>query len=189
MFEEEEEEDDNGEEEKGEDELVSGDEVLELSEYWVELNPLTIPKPPTPQQQTGSTTAQTTSKVQHSPEKKQTQTKKEVVVKQEKPVVPNASFLGTMKMMGFDEEASKQALVKVKNESVEAAVEAIQDIMEELDKEKAANPMPVKEYQYLQWQCLICTFINEKTGICQVCGGGAPEEAKLELFTPEQILD
>jgi hypothetical protein len=43
----------------------------------------------------------------------------------EKPVEPNLEFLWQLKDMGFPEDLGKLALIKVKNESVAAAVEAV----------------------------------------------------------------
>jgi uncharacterized UBP type Zn finger protein len=43
---------------------------------------------------------------------------------EEKPLEPNKEFLWQLKDMGFPEELGKRALIKVKNESVAAAVEA-----------------------------------------------------------------
>lgn len=42
--------------------------------------------------------------------------------------------------MGFPEELCKKALVKVKNESLEAAVEAVMELQEQALKASSAKP-------------------------------------------------
>jgi len=45
-------------------------------------------------------------------------------------VVPDEEFLMQLTLMGFPLELSKQGLIKVKNESVAAAVDAIMELKE-----------------------------------------------------------
>lgn len=44
---------------------------------------------------------------------------------EEKEIEPNLEYLWQLKDMGFPEDLGKRALIKVKNESVAAAVEAV----------------------------------------------------------------
>lgn len=82
----------------------------------------------------------------------------------ETPVEPSAELLGQLLDMGFPEVLARQALVKVKNESIAAAVEAVMS-----QRSKGAQA---------QWACERCTVVNAAGGTtCHLCGGPAPATA------------
>lgn len=56
---------------------------------------------------------------------KKSSAKEDKPTTEDKPVEPNLEFLWQLKDMGFPEDLAKQALIKVKNESVAAAVGAL----------------------------------------------------------------
>ena len=86
--------------------------------------------------------------------------------------------------MGFPEGLSKQALVKVKNESIAAAVEAIVALQtEQASPGEKTTPTTGKKPTLVQWNCEACTMINQPGGTeCHVCGCAAPTRA----FVDEQ---
>ena len=86
--------------------------------------------------------------------------------------------------MGFPEGLSKQALVKVKNESIAAAVEAIVALQTEHASQGEKNAPPQgKKPTVAQWNCEACTMLNQPPGTeCHVCGCAAPARA----FVDEQ---
>lgn len=122
----------------------------------------------------------TTLKAQKSTESPTSKDEKEKDEEEEKAVEPNLEWLWQLKDMGFPEKLSKEALVKVKNESIAAAVEAVvalqeaeKAILKELKVEKEEKKVTV-----VDWPCSQCTIIN-KPGltICDMCGAAAPESA------------
>lgn len=89
---------------------------------------------------------------------------------------PNADYLQTLQEMGFSAAVSKQALIKVKNESVAAAVEAAVVLQAE-QMGASAKPEPAK-VAVTDWSCPVCTLINKPGGSsCPACGGAVPPEA------------
>jgi hypothetical protein len=84
-----------------------------------------------------------------------------------------------LKDMGFPEDLATRALVKVKNESVAAAVEAVVA----LQAGTAAlpgltSPKVEKKVTLTQWICERCTVVNAPGGsTCHVCFGPAPDNA------------
>jgi uncharacterized UBP type Zn finger protein len=60
--------------------------------------------------------------------------------KTEEVVAPKEEFLTNLLMMGFNIDISTQALIKVKNESVAAAIEAVIEIQNQKDKDKPKEP-------------------------------------------------
>ena len=84
--------------------------------------------------------------------------------------------------MGFPEGLSKEALIKVKNESIAAAVEAVVTLQNEHGSQPEKNaPMAGKKPTVSQWNCEACTVINQPGGTeCQVCGREAPAKAYVD---------
>ena len=82
--------------------------------------------------------------------------------------------------MGFPEKLSKDALIKVKNDSIAAAVEAVvalQEAEKALQKDLKVE-IEEKLITVIEWQCSICTIINKPGGtMCNMCGAAAPESA------------
>jgi hypothetical protein len=84
--------------------------------------------------------------------------------------------------MGFPEALSKKALIKVKNESMAAAVEAVVALQEAELAQKATEGIPeVKIATVIEWTCAACTMINKpgKT-VCEMCGAAAPALAYVD---------
>jgi hypothetical protein len=103
----------------------------------------------------------------------------------EKPVEPNQELLWQLKDMGFLEGLSKQALIKVKNESIAAAVEAVVALQSEQATQMEKNTATVadKKATVVQWNCEACTIINQPGGThCMMCNFAAPAKA----FVDEQ---
>ena len=96
--------------------------------------------------------------------------------------------MSEMLNMGFNIELSKQALIKVKNESLAAAIDAVIEIQKILDKEKAKVVESVPKKAIIQsWECKACTFINiEGKAICDMCTLPAPDTAYLIVKSEEE---
>lgn len=104
--------------------------------------------------------------------------KKEEADEEEKPVEPNLDWLWQLKDMGFPEPLCSKALVKVKNESIAAAVEAVVALQEEEKGKKAESTEEVKKVTLVEWTCSACTMINKAGGtVCDMCCCKAPEQA------------
>ena len=104
--------------------------------------------------------------------------KKEEVDEEEKPVEPNLEWLWQLKDMGFPEPLCSKALVKVKNESIAAAVEAVVALQEEEKGKKTESAEDVKKVTLVEWTCTACTMINKAGGtVCDMCCAKAPEHA------------
>ena len=88
--------------------------------------------------------------------------------------------------MGFPEDLGKLALVKVKNESVAAAVEAVVSLQVEQVSQQAKDndkvaPKEEKKVAVVQWVCEMCTVINQPGGTkCHICFGQAPASAYVD---------
>merc|ERR1712032_1378108 len=99
--------------------------------------------------------------------------------------------------MGFPIELAKKALIECKNTSIDAAIDLISGMQEELDVESGI----LKEQVTLlkpQWNCPYCTFLNETDNsvnenedeldvldpCCVMCGNPAPSSA---FYTKEDI--
>ena len=89
-------------------------------------------------------------------------------------------------MMGFGLETAKKGLIKVKNESVSAAIDAIEEITK-LEKDKEPK-LPVKKMKIISWQCPTCTYINaEGKEICEMCTSGVPDQYRIPDNDEEDI--
>lgn len=92
--------------------------------------------------------------------------------------------------MGFPLEACKKGLIKVKNESVPAAVDVIME-MQELEskvhpKEKGGSSS--EGLQVLSYECTVCTYVNaDGKAVCELCGTAAPQTAYVVVKSEEQI--
>jgi len=84
--------------------------------------------------------------------------------------------------MGFPEDLGKLALVKVKNESVAAAVEAVVSLqVEQVSQQEKVAPKEEKKVAVVQWVCEMCTVINQPGGTkCHICFGQAPASAYVD---------
>ena len=72
-------------------------------------------------------------------------------------------MLDQIVMMGYGPSTVRKALIKVNNESVVAALDAIEQIQLE---EKQKNKDKVKQ----NWICPSCTYMNEAGAeVCEVC--------------------
>lgn len=66
--------------------------------------------------------------------------------------------------MGYGINIVKKALLAVKNESVPAAIDMIEQIMAEEKKKKA-------EVKSNPWSCPACTYFNKgEVDTCEICG-------------------
>lgn len=66
--------------------------------------------------------------------------------------------------MGYGVNIVKKALLAVKNESVPAAIDMIDQIMAEEKKKKS-------EVKSTPWSCPACTFFNKaEVDTCEMCG-------------------
>jgi len=116
--------------------------------------------------------------------------KEEKTVVEEKPVEPNLEFLWQLKDMGFPEDLGRKALVKVKNESVAAAVEAVvalqaEQVAEQPKQEPAKEA--AKKATVAQWNCDMCTIINQPGGTsCHICLSPAPASAYVDVAAEQQ---
>lgn len=107
---------------------------------------------------------------------------------EETPVEPNLEFLWQLKDMGFPEDLARRALVKVKNESVAAAVETAVALQAEpgegLTSSAATGqgaPKEAKKATLVQWSCEMCTIINPPGGTtCHICFSPAPAGAYVD---------
>jgi len=93
--------------------------------------------------------------------------------------------------MGFPEDLGKLALIKVKNESVAAAVEAVVALQVEqaskLEKEPAAEK---KKVTVVQWNCEMCTVINQPgASTCHICFTPAPSTAFVDEAAEKATRD
>jgi hypothetical protein len=107
---------------------------------------------------------------------------------EETPVEPSLELLWQLKDMGFPEDLARRALVKVKNESVAAAVEAAVALQAEpeegLKLQAAAGQGAAKEGKkatLVEWSCAMCTIINPPGGTtCHICFSPAPAGAYVD---------
>ena len=119
---------------------------------------------------------------------KKSSAKEDKPATEEKPVVaektiePNLEFLGQLTDMGFPEDLGRRALVKVKNESVAAAVEAVVALQaESVVKPAQEPPGEAKRTTVAQWNCEMCTIINQPGGAsCHICFSAAPASAYVD---------
>jgi uncharacterized Zn finger protein (UPF0148 family) len=91
-----------------------------------------------------------------------------------------------MTAMGFPTKLSKQALVKVKNESAAAAVEALMDLQATEAKKK---PAPAKAIITIgKYSCTLCTFENAAgKAVCEICGEAAPQTAYIIVKSEDEL--
>lgn len=73
--------------------------------------------------------------------------------------------------MGFPLEACKKGLIKVKNESLPAAVDAIMEL-QETDSKAVPKEKDSKEgLKVVSYECTVCTYLNpDGKAICEICG-------------------
>ena len=87
--------------------------------------------------------------------------------------------------MGVPLELSKKGLIKVKNESVVAAVDAVMELQEQEAKKK---PKTSGKVQIVAYACEVCTFNNaDGKAVCEVCGTAAPQTAYVIVKSPQEI--
>lgn len=87
--------------------------------------------------------------------------------------------------MGFPLELSKKGLIKVKNESVVAAVDAVMELQEQEAKKQPKTAGKVKVVAYA---CEVCTFQNpDGNALCEVCGTAAPQTSYVVVKTPQEV--
>lgn len=115
--------------------------------------------------------------------KKEDKAKKEVPEKKaskaeetaETPAEPNAEACKTLQEMGFSEEVSRAALIKVKNDISAAYDAAVALQAEQLAANQKAEASKVAKKE---WPCPTCTVINQPGGSkCQLCGAAVPADA------------
>ena len=90
--------------------------------------------------------------------------------------------------MGFPLVPSKAALIKVKNESITAAIEAIVELQaqEEVKKPKEAPEAKTTKTVIETWPCGTCTYLNTGgNATCEMCTQAAPTTAYIEVKTEE----
>lgn len=91
-------------------------------------------------------------------------------------------MIDQMQQMGYGITMIKKALIAVKNESVPAAIDMIDQLTAE---EKKKN----KVEQRFEWSCNTCTFINKpESDTCEMCGElcDLAEQAEKERQRQEQ---
>ena len=78
-------------------------------------------------------------------------------------IVPDPSMIEQMVQMGYGLSVVKKALIAVKNDSVPAALDVLEQIKEEDKKKKKAKRS--------NWNCAVCTFLNRSDiDTCEMCG-------------------
>lgn len=78
-------------------------------------------------------------------------------------IVPDPSMIEQMVQMGYGLSVVKKALIAVKNDSVPAALDVLEQIKEEDKKKKKAKRS--------NWNCSVCTFLNRSDiDTCEMCG-------------------
>ena len=92
-------------------------------------------------------------------------------------IVPDPAMIEQMVQMGYGLSLVKKALIAVKNDSVPAALDMVEQIAAE-DKKK-------KVEKRSNWNCQVCTFLNRsEVDTCEMCGemfDFADEEEKERL--------
>lgn len=109
-----------------------------------------------------------------------------------KVVEPDTELLNQLALMGFSVELSKKGLIKVANESVAAAVDAIMELQAvENQQNSQGKPIATKttaKETIIEYTCTMCTFINGAgKAICEVCGTPAPQTAIIFVKSDEDI--
>lgn len=88
--------------------------------------------------------------------------------------------------MGFTMEQSKKGLIKVSNESVAAAVEAIMELQAS-EPEKPKPTASAKNLTVVSYNCSMCTYLNpDGKAVCEVCGTAAPQTAYIVVKSEEE---
>ena len=106
----------------------------------------------------------------------------------EKEIEPNADMLLQLTTMGFPLELSKKGLIKVKNQSAEAAIDAIMTLQEEELKKNPKGAKPKSTIKIMSYECAICTYKNpDGAAVCEICGAGAPQTAMTIVKSEEEI--
>ncbi len=98
-------------------------------------------------------------------------------------------MLQQLTAMGFALELSKKGLIKVKNQSAEAAIDIIMTLQEEENKKnpKSASK-PKTQIKVVSYSCEVCTFVNpDGASVCEVCGAGAPQTAMVIVKSEAEI--
>lgn len=126
---------------------------------------------------------------------KQAEEQKSEIVEQD--IKINKDMLEQMYKMGFSIELCKKALKKVKSVSLDAAINVIFDLTAEdevKDEKKVEYALVLKP----QWQCIICTYINEimnmpkdSQNVCDMCGNIANDEAyfQKQSTSPDRVVN
>jgi rubrerythrin len=80
-------------------------------------------------------------------------------------MVPDQTMIEQMVSMGYGLTVVKKALLAVKNESIPAAIDMIDQILTEEKKKKKV------EIIRKAWSCPVCTFFNKSENeTCEMCG-------------------
>ncbi len=99
----------------------------------------------------------------------------------------NKDFLDTLYNMGFSIQDSQKALKETKSTSLDAAINLIfQYKADKKDKPSKSIPQNTNLVIKPEWQCEVCTLINDTTkipiiNVCDACGNTAGPSAYIEL--------
>lgn len=98
-------------------------------------------------------------------------------------------MLQQLTMMGFPLELSKKGLIKVKNQSPEAAIDIIMTLQEdELKKNPKAYAPPKATIKIGSYTCMVCTFANpDGASLCEMCQTSAPQTAYIIEKSQEEM--
>lgn len=90
--------------------------------------------------------------------------------------------------MGFSLELCKKGLIKVKNESVAAALDAIVELQQVDLKSNLTSSHTGSNLQVVSYECTSCTYLNpDGKAVCDVCGTAAPQTAYILVKSEAQI--
>jgi len=90
-------------------------------------------------------------------------------------IKPKEAYLEQLYLMGFPLILAKQALISVKNSSVDAAIEKML-ILQEEEKKNCENVPAIENLTMIKplWICSLCTLENESMPnaepMCEACG-------------------
>lgn len=104
--------------------------------------------------------------------------RKQEADKPAKVVEPDSKILEQLIGMGFPSALCLKALLMTENESVQAAIDMIEELKAEEEKTnkkaKEENKLKIKA----EWQCRFCTLRNfAPHEVCEICANPAPEDA------------
>lgn len=110
-------------------------------------------------------------------------------------MTPDQELVEQLIMMGFPAELCKKALIKVKNESLQIAADALMELQEQAIKATQATQATAKlvkavgNQKILSYSCTVCTLINkEGSPMCEACGTLAPASAIMFEKSEEELL-